>query len=110
MKYPFTFKNKTARSWVLASTLIIGLPGSAYAHDDPPDQDAAVQRPAPPDRANGNRDGSTGRERDTNADPQGRTIDRVNQNLAPARDGRPPLDRPNQDGGGDRSDGHGGGH
>ena len=112
MKYPSLFKNRTAQSLALVTTLSMGIAGLACAHADTPEQDAAVQRPVPPDRGNGNKDGSTSREdairgknpvQGSSAERDSGTIDRSSQGMGADRDGRP-MNRP------DRSDDHGDGH
>lgn len=116
MKYHFTVRNKTAQSLLLACALVGGLPTLAYAHEDTPDQGAEARRPIPPDRAVGSQNGSARRDdpagipnQGSGINREGRTTDRVNQNMAPDRDARP-LDRPEPSWGDDRSGGHGGGH
>ena len=111
-------KNKTAQSLILANVLVMGLGSMAYAHEEIPAQEAAMQRPVSPGKAKNNQDGSTSTE-DTargKSSNQGSgtsrdsgMTDRSSQGIGIDRDGRP-ADRRSQDWGGDGAGDHGGGH
>ena len=112
MKYPSLFKGRTAQSLALVTTLSIGIAGLAWADGGMPDQDTAVQRPAPPDRGNGNQDGSPSRQdairgknplQGSSAERDSSAIDRSGQGMDTDSDARP-MNRPG------RSDDHGDGH
>lgn len=109
-------KNKTAH--ILANVLIMGLTSMAYAHEEIPAQEAAMQRPVSPGKVKDNQDGSTSTEdtaRGKSSSQSSSTsrdsvmTDRSSQGIGIDRDGRP-ADRRSQDWGGNGADDHGGGH
>lgn len=104
MKYSLIGRNKMAQLLILASVMIVGLPGLAFAHEgDTSNQDTAVQRPVPQDRIPDNRDGSIRRDDPTR-------IKNPNQGPGVNRDDTKSADRQNSEWERDRSFGHDGAH